>query len=68
MSVEHAFYTISHHADGWHAGQMNLPSERVFETKEEALTWCKKQASQGDASAAPEEGAYNDAEVDIHEG
>ncbi len=67
MSVEHVFYTISHRADGWHAGQMNLPSERVFATKEQALKWCKQQARQGSMAAAPEEGAYSDAEVEIDE-
>ncbi len=68
MSVDHIFYTISHRDDGWHAGQMNLPSERVFATKDEALAWCRRQARQGSASAAPEEGAYSDEEVEIHGG
>jgi hypothetical protein len=67
MSVEHVFYTISHRADGWHAGQHGLPSERVFVSKEEALKWCKQQAQQSSASAAPEEGAYSDVEVEIRE-
>lgn len=65
MSVEHVFYTISHRADGWHAGQMDQPSERVFDSQDAALKWCKQQVRQGSATAAPEEGTYSDAEVEI---
>lgn len=65
MATEHLFYTISHRSDGWHAGPVGHASERVFASKEEALRWCKAQAQQGSVSAAPEEGAYADVEVEI---
>ena len=67
MATEHLFYTISHHDDGWHAGPAGSPPERMFATKEEALKWCKAQAQTALVSAAPEEGTYADAEVEIRE-
>jgi len=44
MATEHLFYTVSHRADGWHAGPVGHPGERVFSTKAAALLWCKAQA------------------------
>lgn len=67
MATEHLFYTISHHDDGWRAGPAGAPPERTFASKEEALKWCKAQAQVASAAAAPEEGAYADAEVEIRE-
>lgn len=67
MASEHLFYTISHRADGWHAGPVERPSERVFSTKAAALGWCKAQAQQSAMSAAPTE-AFDDVEVEIRDG
>lgn len=67
MATEHLAYSITQHDDGWHAGPTGSPPERVFASKEEALKWCHAQAQLASASAAPEEGAYADADVEIRE-
>ena len=66
MATDHLFYTVSHRADGWHAGPVDRPSERVFSTKAEALGWCKAQAQQSARSAAST-AVFDFAEVEIRE-
>ena len=65
MATEHLAYSITQQNDGWHAGPTGSPPARVFASKEEALKWCQAQAQTSSASAAPEEGAYADAEADV---
>jgi hypothetical protein len=59
-------YRIAKVADGWRATIDE--EERVFSDKESAIRWCYRRATQGDAAAAPEEGAYAELDIEIDEG
>lgn len=67
MATERIFYRLYQRDDGWHAEPADGGEHRIFPNREEALAWCRQQASQASPSAAPEEGVYSDAEARLIE-
>ena len=59
-------YRIVRVADGWRAIADN--EERLFADRDEAIRWCQHLAVNGDAAAAPEEGAYAEVDIEIDDG
>ncbi len=59
-------YRIAATAEGWVASADG--DVRVFVNRDEAVRWCQHMAVTSGTDAAPEEGAYGEADVEIDDG